>query len=154
MDGFEKFQTSIHQVSLGLIKPVTMQQEEELVEVIRNHLFKRKGPTVLLEKLSIQEQAFQKVFYGYIEIAHSLDSLQNVEIYIRRFPYSGTTVKKVRYLQFIIEAYLHEIYILNVRLISYLNSIVRIYKKTEYEGKAVSVSRIMSKSVSTALAGC
>jgi len=50
------------------------------------------------------------------EIARSLDTMRDVEFYIGKFPYRKTKIAKHRHLQFHVEAFLHELYIMQERL--------------------------------------
>jgi len=58
-----------------------------------------------------------------------METMRNIKYYIGHFPYSEDKVAKHRHLQFHIEAFLQEIYILQVRLVQLATFIERKHKK-------------------------
>ncbi|MFA5107845.1 MAG: hypothetical protein WC497_06030 [Patescibacteria group bacterium] len=103
---------------------------EELGKVIKNTLLDLPGPRVMApRKLSDKEQFTVKLFRPFSEILNSLEAIQNIPVYISRFPYKQN-VSRCGYLRYHIENYLNELYILVQRYAYNLNVIDRIYKKT------------------------
>ena len=129
MEDYEKFQEAILKAAQYNIRPLMEENRDELNKVVENHLFNKTGPTSVNRKLSQEEVIFGKVFKGFTEISDTFNCLKDIEIYIGRFPYSGTKISKTRHLQYNFENYLHEIYILKERLIKYLTTVGRLYKK-------------------------
>ena len=71
-----------------------------------------------------------KLFRPLNEIACSVESIENISVYVKIFPYSRYGVSKVSCLKYHVENYLNELYILKNRLISYLKIIDRSYSKS------------------------
>lgn len=63
------------------------------------------------------------------EINRTLDTMRDIEFYIGRFPYRKTSIAKHRHLQFHVEAFLHEVYILQLRLLQFLIFIERQHRR-------------------------
>jgi hypothetical protein len=55
--------------------------------------------------------------------------MKDIEFYIGRFPYRKTQITKHRHLQFHVEAFLHELYILQQRLLQFLAFIERQHRR-------------------------
>ena len=71
-----------------------------------------------------------KLFRPFNEISCSVESIENISIYVKTFPYSRYGVSKVSHLKYHVENYLNELYIFKNRLISYLKAIDRSYSKS------------------------
>jgi hypothetical protein len=69
------------------------------------------------------------MFLGFLEIANSLETLEDIAFYVGRFPFQKTRITPERYLRFHVEAWLAEVYILQERLTSYLKVVERQHKK-------------------------
>ncbi len=101
-----------------------MEVEESFIAQALGNTVKKQSRTGLTDK----ERFLFKIYHGLIELHSSLESLEAFEIYIGRFPYPGTSIKKSQYLRFIIESYLHEFYILKERTKTYITNVGRAYK--------------------------
>jgi hypothetical protein len=77
------------------------------------------------QSLPPSEQAAMDLFSGFIEISRSHERLLDLEVYVSRFPYSNTRITRMSHLRFLVEAYLHESYILFERLAAYPKLISR-----------------------------
>lgn len=129
MEGFDKFQHGILETLKGYIVPLMEgDQRVDFGRAMKNHLLDLDGPKEVKGKLTGRETFVYKLFYGYTEIASSLDTLDDIAVFIGRFPFKGTRITKERYLQFHVECYLAEIYLLQQRLESYLTLLERQYK--------------------------
>jgi hypothetical protein len=73
------------------------------------------------------DSAFENVFFGFMEISDTLDVLALTETLFRLAP-PAKRIKKSQYLQFLIGAYLQEVYILEQRLKAYAKKTARLYK--------------------------
>lgn len=71
-----------------------------------------------------------KIFRPISEIFNTVESIENIAIYIRTFPYKRQGISKVSYLKYHVENYLNELYLLKNRLIAHLNLIEKSYKKS------------------------
>lgn len=72
---------------------------------------------------------FSSIFYGFTEITSALDALWLTELLIGAAPPRAKGIEKDHYLQFLVGAYLQEIYILEQRLTAYAKKISRLYRK-------------------------
>ena len=147
---FEKYRTAIVGVPSKKIRPLFERHSKELGEVLLNRLFDTGGPTSLQHSTSKNEQFFIKMFYGLTEITNSFDTLKDIETYINRFPFSKSKVTKLRYLCFVIESYLNEMYILHQRLINYLNLIKKAYSKSSRKKEILTILDPLYRLVSSA----
>lgn len=106
-------------------------ERDELGEAIMNVVL-GSGPTVI-SKRPTRKGTFvtNKIFRPMGEILDALWAIENIAIYVRAFPYKKQGISPLSYLQYHIENYLNEIYILKTRLISYLNTLEKAYSKTK-----------------------
>lgn len=106
-------------------------ERHELGEAIMNVVL-GSGSTVISKKPT-RKGTFvaNKIFRPMGEILNALWAIENIAIYIRVFPYKRQGISPLSYLQYHIENYLNEIYILKTRLISYLNTLGKAYSKTK-----------------------
>lgn len=108
-------------------------ENKELSEVLMNTILGEKGPRVVSQKPSPRSVFFaNKLFRPLGEIIESLSNIHNIAIYIKTFPYRRQGVSRVAYLRYHIESYYEEIYILKERLIAYLTTVTRAYRKSGY----------------------
>jgi hypothetical protein len=75
------------------------------------------------------DSQFSAIFHGFTEITAALDALSLVEVLVGVAPPRTKHIKKDHYLQFLVGAYLQEMYILEQRLTSYAKKISRLYRK-------------------------
>lgn len=118
--GHARFRRVISEAAVAYARRVADFSSPAFKEVFRNHLFGLPGPTELSRKLSRDEQYFRAAMNHCREIERAADSIRDITVFIRRFPYSGTGVSRVRYLRHNIESYLQDVYILRERLNSFL----------------------------------
>ena len=146
--GFEGYRTSIARVAREVIQAIAEENKTELSEAFANHLYDLDGPTTIERRKSSNEEFFGKVFYGFMEISNSYESLNDISLYVRRFPYNEDSASRVRYLRYNVEAFLNEIYILKERLISYARVIERYYKGTSREADVTKIIKPLYRIVS------
>lgn len=79
------------------------------------------------------------LFRSAYEIDHAAMVLRDYEIYIRRFPYSGTRVSRVRHLRTMVESYFQEIYVLRERLSRHIKLIEKHFAPTRRKLRASQV---------------
>lgn len=107
---------------------ITAEQRKEMEEVNWNHICDLDGPRSIKRRPSPREIWWhQRLFYPFAAIQKSYDILQDVEVYVRRFPYRGTRVSPATYLRHNIQVYFQETYILRQRMIDFLNSLEKDY---------------------------
>ena len=122
----------------------------EFGEAIMNQVF-RSGPTVISKKPAKKEEfVANKIFRPMSEILSSLWAIENISIYVRSFPYKKQGISPLSYLQYHIENYLNEIYILKTRLISYLNILEKAYSKFKQERVTSKTLKPLYSAVTTA----
>ena len=91
------------------------------------------GNGLKLEFATEKEKGQDKIFFEYMDLKNTYESIKNCLIYINSFPFSPK-VSKVEYLKFIYSAYLNEIYILQTRickLTKTINRCLKAYKNDE-----------------------
>lgn len=79
-------------------------------------------------RLTRDERFGVNMFRGFTEIHACIERLKDCETYISRYPFAKTRVTRAAYLQLVVEIHLHELHILQERIISYLKQIERAYK--------------------------
>jgi hypothetical protein len=105
-----------------------LERNQEAAVVLGNRLFGREGPTSLKRTLSPEERFLALAFQGFSEIDCSVQALEDIAFYVGRFPFRNTRIAPERYLQFNVETYWAEVYILRERLIKYVKVLDRLYK--------------------------
>ena len=104
-----------------------VKQNQEMLEQLGDNLLGyNKKP--ISRPMTPKNVFFGKLYSGFHEISESYFSLLDIEIYIGRFPYGNTSIKRTRHLLYHIESYLNEVYIFTERLRSYLTTIGRSYR--------------------------
>lgn len=129
MKGLEKFQKAMLKAAHKNYMPVIEKHHDELAETLKNDIFKLDGPRQIARTATSREESFGKAFRGFLEISKSLETLDDIEFYINRFPFQGTRISRERYLQFHVESYLSEVYVLQERLTKYSKMLGRQYRK-------------------------
>lgn len=128
MDGVERFQKALIKAGKPYILSPIKKDIKGFTEVFRNYLLDLDGPTELSRKHTGREIHFRKLFDGFTEITSSLDTLEDIAFFIGRFPYQNSRISRERYIQFHVEAYLSEMYLLQQRLERYVTMLERQYK--------------------------
>lgn len=102
---------------------------ETLTNWARNYL----GPLAKNNKPPKQREHefFLKVFYGFSEITNTREAVFLCRTLINTAPPRSKKIQKDAYIELIISSYLHEIYILQLRLFKYLKTLKRIYKNID-----------------------
>lgn len=127
--GFERFQTAMIAAAQQHLKPAIEKHRDALAETLNNDLFDLDGPRKLDRPLDARDEFFGKIFCGFMEIYKSLETLNDIAFYINRFPFHQTRITRERYLQFHVESYVSEVYILRERLTPYITLIERQYRR-------------------------
>lgn len=111
-------------------QPILTRHRRELGEALQNELFDLDGPREVSRDPSARDYFIGEVFRGFSEIDESFRTLEDIAFYVRRFPFPQTKVTKERYLQFHVECYYAEVYVLRERLTTYLKFIRRRFKSS------------------------
>src|SRR5258708_3000792 len=129
LKGFRGFQRAMLDAGHDFILPQTPGEHKDLGEATQNYLFNLPGPTEAKTRKTGRKIFFFKVFYGMAEILKSLETLEDIAFFIGRFPFQNTRISKERYLQFHVESYFSEVFLLQERLTKYLTLLERQYKR-------------------------
>jgi hypothetical protein len=130
MGGFNRFREAVMDAMLPIMR-ATMESTKErklLEDKLHNHLFGIEDSTSPNKPTPVQQYCGMNLHH-VSEISRSMATLRDIEFYIGRFPYQTTKVSKDGHLQFLAEAFLHEVYILQVRTIDYLKFIERRHRR-------------------------
>jgi hypothetical protein len=130
LKGLDKFQTALMNDGLpDMIRWLKSKKKGKLLmDEVHKHIF-HLGPPNPPGKRTGRRNYHQLLTYHTSEIRTTLDTMSDIEFYMGRFPYSRAKVAKHRHLQFHIEAFLQEIYILQLRLLRFATFIERKHKK-------------------------
>jgi hypothetical protein len=121
-----------------LVASHTAKEEREVGERLIKSLHGVAQDAVKPPVLTRDEQLTLALFRGFREIHGCIERLRDCETYIGRFPFRRTRITRDAYLQLIVEAHLHELYMLRERLVSYVKLIQRFYRK---DGNAKAISK-------------
>lgn len=130
LKGLQKFQAAI--MNEGLPEMVrwfkSKRKSRLLMHEVHKHIFDL-GPPTPPGKRTGRKNHLQLLSYYTSEIQTTLDTMRDIEFYMRQFPYDQDKIAKHRHLQFHVEAFLNELYILQERLTRFLKFIERQHRK-------------------------
>ncbi len=134
---------------------VDNEQSKELGKAVRNLILDTGGPTTISKAVSSREDIFvaNKIFRPMSEIIKTIEAIENISVYIKTFPYRKYQISNLSYLQYHVENYLNEVYILKNRLISYLNILEKSYGKSEIKNEIPKTVKPLYTQISTAFKG-
>jgi hypothetical protein len=153
MPGFGRFQKALLEAAQQHFTPLMEEHREELSETIENHLFELEGPRQLNRQLGVRDQYFGKLFRGFLEISKSIETLEDISYYIRRFPFTGTRITPERYLQFHVESHFAEVYVLRERLSRYVTLFERQFRRDPNLANVEARCNALKEGIATALQG-
>lgn len=153
MKGFERFQKAMSEAAQQNLKPMMEDCPDTLAEIVKNKLFDLEGPRQVDLQSGGRKLFFSKVFHGFGEISKSLETLIDIEFYISRFPFQRTRVTRERYLQFHVESYFSEIYLLRERLKRYITLLERQYKRSLGISNVQERCKALTDAITSSLAG-
>jgi hypothetical protein len=130
LQGLEKFGTAL--LNDGLPDMLRWFRSKKkaalLMDEVHKHIFDL-GPPTPPGKPTGRRRYHQWLMHHVSEIRTSIDTMKDIEFYAGRFPYRKTKIAKHRHLQFHVEAYLNELYILRERLTQFLKFIERQHRR-------------------------
>jgi hypothetical protein len=129
-NGFDKFRSALGD-SLWPDMRRWLRSEKHaklLLDEIHKEIF-GLGPPTPPGKPTGRRRYIQWLTHHCSEIDNTLLTMEDIEFYIGRFPYRKTPITKHRHLQFHVEAFLHEFYILKERLLQFLVFIERQHRR-------------------------
>lgn len=151
MKGFERFQKAMIEAAKQQLKPAMEEHRDALAETLKNELLNLDGPRQLDRQIGTRDQFFGKAFRGFMEISKSLETLDDIAFYMSRFPFQRTRITRERYLQFHVESYFSEIYVLRERLKWYITMLERQYKRdpglSNVQGRCKALTDAITKSL-------
>jgi hypothetical protein len=127
MKGNEKFGEGVAKAFEKIIVSAVEPHMGEMADRFLNHLLGDDVSETSLLPRTKEYSVLWIIVKGTSEIQEAYESLLDVEVYIRRFPYKGTRVTKPRYLRSVIENYLNRVYVLKQRLKKFLQEIETLY---------------------------
>lgn len=155
MRGLARFQEAVLDAVQVLIRPLTEDKGRHAAaaEALENYLLDLPGPREVARKLDAREAYVAGIFEGFAEISKSLDALEDFQFFITRYPYRSTKMTRERHLQFLVEAYLAELYLLKERLSRYAVRVERLFKGCEGSHSFSVVRRKLVRLVNESLSG-
>jgi len=136
----------------SLVESKSKGRESELAESVYSSLIMdNKSEVTGLTRNDKEAFFIEKIFKGLSEIIGTRDSLNNIEFYIRKFPYDPKKTSRIDFLKYHIHNYLNEVYILKERLTKYSTIVIRAYRKSDNAKDMKSVISEAGKSAATAL---
>jgi hypothetical protein len=130
MKGLEQYQSAVLDAMAGAIKPLMEDRSETHAagEALWNHLFDLPGPKHAGVKRAPSLMYVGQVFEGFAEVFKSLETLDDISLLVGRPPERRPRISEDRYLQFLVEAHLNEVYLLRERLRRYVKSVQRAFR--------------------------
>jgi len=133
------------------IQRVSQKYDKAMAEAFLNRLFATGGPTSVVRNLTPGEVFFGKIFSGYHEIESAMETLEDIEVYLRSFPYRNSRITKARHLRYHVENSLNEVYLLRERLKSYLTTLGRSYRGDPRHDEVLQKTRPLFRTVDKVL---
>jgi hypothetical protein len=81
------------------------------------------------QEMILRWQFLRQVFTDFYEVELSLECLNNVPVYLRRFPYRNLGISRAAHLQYHSENWLNEVYILEERFKGFSRRLARAYRE-------------------------
>lgn len=149
----EYFELVMNEMSATL----TLDDEEDrqkMGKAIMNEVLQSGGPTKVKRKIKRRDRFIaNKIFRPLGEILNAAWAIENIAVYMRSFPYKKQGVSQLSYLQYHIENYLNELYILRARLLSYLDILKKGYRKSDNAKEVDKAIKPLYKVVENAFSG-
>ena len=136
-----------------VVSTVQATHGREVNTAMVNDLFGIAGPRQVDRPVTDKELAWWEIWYNFMEIQGSYDALMDFDVYIRRYPYGGTRVARVRHLLYVIEAYLHEVYVLTERLKAFPGLVAKLLSGDPRQPIARDVAKTLAKAVNKSFKG-
>lgn len=121
---------------------VMEEHQKEIRDVLEDQFF-GDGKVKTLNRSQRRSEGFRARMYNLmLEVNSTVDMLEDIPIYLKRFPFSKDQISKLNYLRHHIEFYLNQIYILQERIKIYLTFIERSYNKSETKHISETASKL------------
>lgn len=135
VENYKDFQAELIKVVQPFILSSIERDRDAYREVIKGTLQNSKENRSFAAFTRRDEVFASRLFLEFDELVTSLLSMKDIEIYIKRFPYSDTGVSDLRYLKYHIESHLNEIYLFQERAEAFLDFIQKRYRKSPIGAK-------------------
>jgi len=138
----ELLSEQLKETLLSILK--NKEKRKILIERIRRFLFKNDllKEDIPIELLTNREKFIKDILDDYYEILSSLENIEMINIFLRRYPNYKIYVKKItkaKYLSYHLGNYFNEIYIFEKRVESFLN---KLEKKLKVKGLNKDIKKI------------
>ncbi len=127
-EGLAKYRSDLINSLTPYMQNFTNKHEEQIKESLRATLLNEKRKNKISRVQTQDDVLVTKLFFGFSEIEDSFQLLQDIPIYLKRFPALPSMISKTLYLRFHIGSYLNEVYILQQRLKAYSKQVFRMYR--------------------------
>jgi hypothetical protein len=153
MKEFEPYQSAVLDAMAGAIKPLMEDRSETDAagKALWNHLFDLPGPKQAGIMRAPSSMYVGRVFEGFAEIFNSLETLDDISSLVGSPPERRPRISEERYLQFLVEAHLNEVYLLRERLRGYVKSIQRAFKRDPRSNEVFAKTEALTKAIDPAL---
>ena len=142
MVGYEKFHETLLRTCFSRYMRRMRSRRQKLGVAFLNELFDQEGPRTVGIAATREDIFFDRFYRGFREIDESYENLVDAaETYVGRYPFGRTRVSRVRYIRYVIESYLNELYVLKERLIAYFSVLGRLYRGTTHHGEILRATR-------------
>jgi predicted RNA-binding protein with RPS1 domain len=136
-----------YRLLLYSVQPDAIKMIEEdkcsIREILGDRLF-GDGKLIPVNRSPRRSEGFRvKMLTLMVEVNASVAMLEDIPIYLRRFPFSKYQISKLNYLRHHVEFFLNQIYILQERIIKYLKFIEKSYNKAETKHVSETASKLI-----------
>ena len=132
MAGYERAQQAVIGMAQEVLRPYMEDKShtQQVGEALRNTLLDLPGPREAVggSSLSPLDTFRARLIRDFGEISSSYEALQDIALYISRFPYRDTRITRPGHLRYHFEQHLNEIYILRGRVVDCCKRISRAYR--------------------------
>jgi hypothetical protein len=125
---------------LYILPSMNDKQNKEFGEALRNSILGKPQKPIEHNSSPIEYFAANNLFRPLSEILSSIESIENIGIYSKSFPFKRQGISQYSYLRYHIENYLNELYLLQNRLTAYLAKIEKAYRKSEISDYVLSIT--------------
>lgn len=126
--GRHRFVQGLLQARSERLQALVENDGEAMGEVTLNHILGLDGPNTLNRPQTETDRFVSDLFFGFHEVYTSFETLEDIHVYLKRSRFSGTSVAPERYLRFLIESHLSEVYVFQERWKVHVTQLKRKYK--------------------------
>jgi hypothetical protein len=153
MKGNEEFSAGLGRAFGEILAPAIKSHEEEMATRMMNHLLDLHEPVANVVEDTKEIRILGQIVNGTSEIQSAFESLLDVEVYVRRFPYRNTRISKSRHLRYAIGNYLNQVYVLKQRLKRFLQDVEELYAQGRRRKEVKRITQALFAYLSTVFEG-